>query len=267
MQLTRAQARAEQCRVVNTLGNRQDIRCHIFTHNIPGVTGTVSAAAYAQSLALPYGIEHQAIMLSDDLVIQAAYFTRILFQIACKKLAKASLANETDAGAVFFGIVAETFLLSQFAYNGLGKLAKRKQASLQLFAGQCVQKVGLVLLGIQPLQQANRWSVINACIVTGCDCICAKLCCVIKKCPELYFAITNNIRTRGSACLALVQKMCKYPVPVFSRETDGMQFNIEMFCNLSGIGKVFFSRAVVFIVIFVPVFHEDSVNIVALFFE
>jgi len=63
----------------------------------------------------------------------------------------------------------------------------------------------------------------------------------------------------------LGEKVFEDTIPVFSRETDGVQLDSESLSDGPGIGEILRCRAVTLFIVFIPVLHEQAFYLVALF--
>jgi hypothetical protein len=108
-----------------------------------------------------------------------------------------------------------------------------------------VQKVGLVLVCIDACQQPYPRFLLDARVVAGGNKIGSQFERVVKKCPELDFPVTDDIRTGGAPGLVFIEKMPEYTLPVFSRKTGCVQFNVNLVGNKTCICQVLFGRAVI----------------------
>ena len=127
----------KQQRMAVALSHDQDIMGQILVHDIPRLAGIARFTTDAQSLALTQGIKHQTLVSAEPVTVRGADLTRLSRQITAEKFPKRSLADKTDAGAVFLGMGAQAGRRRQLAYLLLMQLTDWKQgcAELRLIEG------------------------------------------------------------------------------------------------------------------------------------
>ena len=113
-------------------------------------------AANAQALALPQSVKTQADVLAQHAALGVFDGAGLLGNVAVQKLAKRTLANETNAGRILLGCVRQTNLVGNAAHLGFQQLADGKQRFGQLRLVQAVQKVALVFGRVQPFEQLEQ---------------------------------------------------------------------------------------------------------------
>ena len=130
-----------------------------------------------------------------------------------------------------------------------------------------MKKIALVLVFIKTLEQlVLTLSFCDPCIVTGCNFFCAKSHRMVQKCLEFNFRIAQNIRIGRPSSDVFFQKLCKNAVLVISSEVDVLNFNAQNVSNRHRVNKIFVGRTVGVVVVVLPIFHEQSVHFVPLFF-
>src|SRR5690625_6430126 len=77
-------------------------------------------------------------------------------QIGFQKILKTSLADKTDAGAVFFGLGGQLVLFSDLAHSRLGQFAHREQCAGEFCLAHGMQEITLVFVAIQPFKQRSE---------------------------------------------------------------------------------------------------------------
>jgi hypothetical protein len=103
-----------------------------------------------QSLALPHGIKHEALMIADHVAFRRAYLPGRLGQIPVEKLAERTLADEADAGRVFSVVVRESRAPGDLAGVALVERAQGEERFRELALVQAIEKIALVLGAVLP---------------------------------------------------------------------------------------------------------------------
>src|SRR5574344_1674250 len=106
----------------------------------------------------------------------------------------------------------------------------------------------------------------HLCIVPGCNVICAYFLCVLQKWSKLYFSVAQNIWVWRSSFFVFFQKVRKNSVPIFFGIINRKIGNSNFVTNKPNIFVICLSGAMPIWVLFFPIFHKKSNNIVTLFF-
>ena len=102
------------------LHDHEYITCHVLGCDIP----CFAFAAYAQTLALAYGVVHETDMLAYYFAIRSFHRAGIFRQITVQEFAERTLADKTDAGAVFLVVVGQSLAFRDFPDFAFVQLAK-----------------------------------------------------------------------------------------------------------------------------------------------
>ena len=258
------QGSAKQRCVGVALGNAKNIPLQVFMHHIPGCLGGVLDTADAQALALSQGIEHQALMASQQLVVKGHDRARLGRQVLFEKVFEAPLTDKTDAGGVFFVECHQAIGLGNTPDLGLLQFAQGKQAVLKLAGGDRLEKVTLVLTLVQGFQQARLVNplvcdvMVEAGIVARGNQFCTQHLGVLEKNFEFNLTIAQDVRIGGPAEAIFVEKVSKDIIPVLGGKIGFMELNAQLVADLARIFKIFAGRAVLGAIVFFPVFHEQA---------
>jgi hypothetical protein len=127
------------------------------------------------------------------------------------------------------------------------------------------QKVTLVLAGVQTFQQPVVCAVMMKSRIMTCrNAVSAQFQRVFEKCVELDLLIAHDVWVGRAPGPVFPQKVGKYPVPVLLREVYLVQRDFQGIACLQRVLKILLCSAVSDIVGFLPVFHEQSFDSVAL---
>ena len=92
-------------------------------------------------------------MLTDHLALGIFNRSRILFQILRKEIGKAPLTNEANTRAVLFRCCLEVILGRQFTNFRFFELPNGKQAVIDRIMTHLMEKIALILCGIDTLEK------------------------------------------------------------------------------------------------------------------
>jgi hypothetical protein len=222
-------------------------------------------AAEADSLALTERVEAQADVLADGAAAVVDHRSRLVREVAVQELAERTLADETDAGRVFLLRIRQADLGRDPAHLGLRDLAEREQRLRELRLVQPVQEVALVLQRVEPFQQLERTAdLAHARVVPGRDPLGAALDRVIEEGLELDLGVAEDVRVRRAPGPVFAQELGEHAVLVVDGEIDVLDLDAEHVGDRGGIDEVDVRRAVLGIVVVLPVLHEDADHFVAL---
>ena len=90
---------------------------------------------------------------------------------------------------------------------------------------------------------------------------------VIQKGAKFDLLIAEDVGVWRTPCPVFLEEVAEDTVPVFRRETDGLQLDVETFTDIARVTQVLFSGAVAGIVVVVPVLHEDGGHMMSGLFE
>src|SRR5690606_31475789 len=124
-------------------------------------------------------------------------------QVLFQKIGKLPFTNKTNACGIFFVVGNEPLLFSNPAHFRLFQFAHRKQGAGDALAGDGMQEVALVFVGIQPLEQLGLAAAIVeralAGVMAGRDVVGAQSNVVIHKFMEIYVLVSEDVRIGGPA--------------------------------------------------------------------
>lgn len=132
---------------------------------------------------------------------------------------------------------------------------------------QGVEEIGLVFIGIHTFEHSHRAVGVtgNAGVVPGGDVVCTQFQRQIEEGFELDFLVAHDVGVGGTPGAVFIQKIGEHPIPIFAGEIAGMQLDTQLVGNRLRIGKVNGSGTVVLGVVFLPIFHEQTFDLIALF--
>jgi len=188
---------------------------------------------------------------------------RCVGQEARQKVAKWTLADEADAGAIGFVVDVQPGAARPFAYLGLCHLAERHQCTLELRARDGVQKVALILGPVARLVQFDtRRTEEQARVVSGCEARRAQTRGVAHRNSEFYFAVAQNVGIAGAPGALLGEKVFEHPRTIFGSEACAVQRNAQFARDRARI-LIVLGRCAIRVVRLVPVAHEEPLDVPA----
>ena len=205
------------------LGHQQHITVKIFVHNIPGCITVVGEPADTQPLSLPYCVVHQPLVLPEQLAVKAVNVAGLGRQVLLQKILETPLADKADAGGILLFGRRQAVLLGYLPHCWFFHVTQREQGLLQLTVAYRMQKIALVLIVIQPLQESGLTIfLIAAGVVAGSDGIGPQRQGVIEEGTEFDLAVAKDVRVGCATRAVFFQEVLKHIVPVFSREIGAM---------------------------------------------
>ncbi len=134
--------------MVVALHHDQHVGRNILARHVP----RFARSADAQALALAQGVIHEPLVFAHRPALGRAHRAGLTRQIALEKFAERPFADKADAGAVLLGGIGQSDAARQLAHARLGQLAQGKQHGRQLGLAEAVEKIALILVGIQAAQ-------------------------------------------------------------------------------------------------------------------
>ena len=141
------------------LNDPQGVVVQILARDKPRVVVAAAAlrtfgldATNAQALALAQGVERQAYMLPDGVAFGVFDRPGLFGDVAIQEVAERALPDEANARRVFLLGIGQPDLVCNPAHFGFMKLTHWKQRFGQLRLIQPMQKVALVLGGVQAFE-------------------------------------------------------------------------------------------------------------------
>src|SRR5262245_23870981 len=201
--------------MVMPLDRDQAIAAHVLGGDVPRFTDAFAAAADAETLSLPDGVEHEALVASQDLPFGGADLSGVIRQVAVEELAERALPDKADAGGVLLVVVGQPFASRDFAHVALVEPAEREQRAGELGLIQAVEEIALVLgavFRLQQLEEAVGFAHLG--IVAGGDEIGAEADRVVEKSLELDFGIAQHVGIGCAACPVLPQEIAEHALLV-----------------------------------------------------
>ncbi len=254
--------------MIVALSHDELIAFQIFSGHEPGLAVAAIASPQADAFALSEGVERQSQMLAYRLALRGFHRAGLRGQVAAEKVAKRALADEADAGGVFFAGVVQAYRFGHFAHFGLVQLAHRKQRARELRLIESVQKVALVFRGVQPAQQLE--AVVGLTyprVMSGGDAVCAQAHGMVEKGLELDLGVAQHVWVGRASGGIFAQKFGKHPLFVFRREIHRLDVDADTVGHARGVEPVLTRGAVFAVIVVFPVFHEQANDRVTLLFE
>ena len=153
-----------------TLADHQHVAGQVLVQHVPRLVTGILQAANAKALALADGVVHQAMVAADHFTFGGFDVARLGWQVLLEEVAEAALANEADAGGIFFLGGGQAVFFGDGAHCRFFQLTDREQGAGNFLAADGVQEVALVLVRVQALEQfGERASVTTAHVVAGGD--------------------------------------------------------------------------------------------------
>ena len=101
--------------MVVPLRNVENVVFNVFVRSKPRLAGAFCRHRYRCPLALSVGIERQTDVLADGASVQRFHRSRMRRQVAIEKIAEWTLADEANAGGVFFRGIGQAELMRDIA--------------------------------------------------------------------------------------------------------------------------------------------------------
>ncbi len=165
----------------------------------------------------------------------------------------------------FFAGVRQADLGGDAAHLGLLELADRKERARELRLAQPVQEVALVLVRVEPLQQleAARLGLAHPRVVAGRDAFGAEPHRVVEEGLELDLGVAQHVGIGRAPGLVLAQELGEDAVLVLGGEIDVLDLDADHVGDAGRVEEVLARRAVLVVVVLLPVLHEDADHLVA----
>ena len=269
---------AQQRRVGVALHHVEHVGFHILAGHVPGVVlaGLVLVAldaADVQALPLADGVVHQALVLAEHAsVVERADLARLGRQVAHQELAERALADEADAGGILLGRDMQAGPLGDLAHLALVHRAEREQRLRQLRLVEAVEEVALVLGAVLGLQQLVFGAAVvgpfaHLGVVAGGDALGAHLHGVVEEAAELDLGVAQHVRIGRAPGLVLAQEVGEHAVLVLGAEVHHLELDADHVAHRRHIDQILPARAVLGVVIVLPVLHEQAGHVIALLLE
>lgn len=135
-----------------------------------------------------------------------------------------------------------------------------------LLVAQRIEEVALIFVAVDAAQQAAfAVHVLATHVMAGGDEIGPQVFGgELQEGFEFDFFIAQDVRVRRAAGLVLFQEQLKHVVPVFRRKVHRVQFDAQLVADRLCVGQIGRGGAVLFVVVFFPVFHEQPSDLIAL---
>ena len=205
-------------------------------------------------------------MFADGLAVDADDRARLRRQVAAEEVAEFTFADKADTGGVFLLGGDQLQLFGDAAHLRLLQLPDREQALRHLLVAQGIEEVALIFVAVDAAQQAAlAVHVLATHVVAGGDKIGPQIFGgKLQEGFEFDLFIAQDVRVRRAAGLVLFQEQLKHVVPVFRREVHRVQFDAQLVADRLRVGQIGRGGAVLFVVVFFPVFHEQPSDLIAL---
>ena len=186
-------------------------------------------------------------------------------QVARQELAERALADEADAGGVALGVVRQARLARDAPHLGLVQVAHGKERARELRLVQAMQEIALVLAGIDALQQHEAAvALLDARVVAGGDALRAQGQGVVEERLELDLGVAQHVGVGRAARAVLGEEAREDALAVLGGEVDRLDLDADLLRDRDGVDQVLARRAVLVVVVVLPVLHEEADHVVAL---
>src|SRR5713101_1070683 len=259
---------AQEQRMIVSLHDDQLVLAEILSRHVPRLGRGALAAPDADAFALADGVEGKPDVLSDDPAFGRTHRPRLFRQIAAQELAERALADEANSGRVALRKIVQTRLLRDFSHLGLLQLADRKDDARELRLSEAMQEVALVLGKIERLEQLeapSRFS--QPRIVPGRDALRAERQGVIEESAELDLGVAQHVRVGSAAGGVFREESAEDALLVLRREIHHLQLDADHLGDRGAVDQVLARRAVLVVVVVLPVLHEEADDLEPLAFE
>ena len=246
--------------MVVALDHDQAIASQVLLGNVPGAWAGAFSATYAESLALPDGVEHQTRMFAQSLAVPGHDGAGPGRQVAGEKFPEPALPDETDAGTVRLGMVRQTCFVGDTAHGTLLEPAQGKQRLTQRRRRHALQEIGLILALVGGSEQSA--GSIRAGVVARRHKVGPETPGVAREFAELDLPIAEHVRVGRPAGVTLRKQIGEDPLAIFAGEVHVMQGDTELAGYGPGVLQIARGVAVAVFVLF-PVRHEEPMDVVA----
>ena len=228
----------------------------------------VMATAHTDALALAKRVEGKPYVLANYRAVRNAYRTGVRRQIAIEKFPERTFADEADACGILFPGIRKLEIVGNAAHFGFADVSYGEDHAGDLFLSETVKKVALVFARINAAQQLHAIICMShACIVTRSDEIGAHGHGVVKEGSKFNFGIAEDIGIRRPSCAVFAQKVGEDALAVFLGKVDSFNIDSDNICDGACIDEILARGAVFAVIVILPIFHEESDDVVALFLE
>ena len=245
------------------LADDEGVVRRVFVEDVPRFFTRPGDAADAQPLALADGVVHQADVFADPHALRGNHFAGLVFEVVGEEVAEGALADEADAGGVFFVVGNKSRVFGDAAHGAFCHAAQREQRFVELRRGDLAQKVALVFAAVHAFVERGR-ALVRAAprVVAGGEVVRAEFCGVVRHFGKFDFAVAEDVRVGGASGAVFGEEVAEDALVVFGDEVHGVQRDAEGFANIARVFDVFFGAAIAAAVGFFPVFHEDAEDVV-----
>ena len=215
-------------------------------------------AAQSESLALSEGVEIDPSVAADHLAVESFEGTWTVGDVPGDKILEVSLADKTDAGAVFFESGGEIVLMGQAAHLRFFQVTDGEENIFEYRFLEGVEKIGLILVGIHSRRQVVATVVeLVLAVVPGGQKIGTDIHALLEKMLEFDLLIAEDI---GIGCLPPVERVEKGTEDLFPILVDKLHRvagDAQLVADIDHILVVPGGKAFTVGVLFVPIFHKQ----------
>ena len=135
------------------LRDNERISRKVLIDNIPGFVIARRCSANSESLSLANGVIHEPAVFSQFDAIDSIYISRLSRDEALQEVLEFTLANETDAGTIFFIKNIEILITSNRSDFGFIEAAYREKRMRNLALIQSIEEIGLIFAIVEAAQK------------------------------------------------------------------------------------------------------------------
>ena len=165
-------------------------------------------------------------------------------------------------------MIRQTILFGNRAHLRFQDVGEREHRVAQLHLIQAMQKVALVLavvIGLEQLEQPIHFAHLR--VMSGRDGICAELHGMVEKRLELDLGIAQDVGVGCASGLVFAQERAEDTLLVFLRKVHRFDGDADRVGDRDRVQQILSRRAILIVVVILPVLHEQADHIIALLLE
>ncbi len=254
--------------MLRTLHHDEAILCRVLGSHIPGRAAAPAAAADAQSASLPDGMEPDAVMGAEFASAGGDDIPTLQRQVTPQEGPEVLLADEADAGAVRLVTGYQADLHGHAPHRGFLQFTQREAYPCQLLLIQPVQKIALVLVGVQGSQQLQcARMTAHPGVVTGGNAVGTQCHGMVQKGAKLDVLIAQHIRIGGEALTQGLQTGREHLFLIGLGQVGGVYGDAQGGRHTVGILCIQAGLLTATPIRFLPVLHVDGLHAQALLLQ
>ena len=196
---------------------------------------------------------------ADDTAVCGHDRTGLRRHVLAQELAEASLADEADAGGIFFLVSDEAGDMRACAHLAFLDATYRKQRVRELLLPEGIQEITLVLVLIDAGLQTPAVAVVTTLhIMSGRNQVAADGARCGQESLELDLTVAQHIGIGRATAPVFGEEILEHAVPIGLRKINGVERYVELLAHRQAVVDVLFPAAVAVLGGLVPVLHEQG---------